>query len=90
MDVDRDGYFILPVKQNLSTLFDALDALPWRDVPIAHSRTEAGHGRITTRRSRAPLPERWFPDREHDPQLAGGGWCGRGYRSPLRLSQLDK
>lgn len=43
------GHFVLPVKENRSALFDALDALPWRDVPIAHTATDTGHGRITTR-----------------------------------------
>jgi predicted transposase YbfD/YdcC len=46
---DRGGHFVLPVKENREALFDALDALPWRDIPIAHSSTETGHGRITTR-----------------------------------------
>jgi hypothetical protein len=30
-------------------LFDALDALPWGQVPIAHTATDKGHGRIETR-----------------------------------------
>jgi predicted transposase YbfD/YdcC len=46
---DRGGHFVLPVKENRGTLFDALDALPWRTVPITHTTTEVGHGRITTR-----------------------------------------
>jgi len=45
----RGGHFVLPVKQNRAALFDALDALPWNDIPIAHSSTQTGHGRITTR-----------------------------------------
>jgi len=45
----RGGHFVLPVKQNRAALFDALDALPWTDIPIAHSSTQTGHGRITTR-----------------------------------------
>ena len=45
----RGGHFVLPVKENRAALFDALDALPWPTVPITHSSTEAGHGRITTR-----------------------------------------
>jgi predicted transposase YbfD/YdcC len=45
----RGGHFVLPVKENRGTLFDALDALPWQTIPITHSSTEAGHGRITTR-----------------------------------------
>jgi predicted transposase YbfD/YdcC len=45
----QGGHFIFPVKENRSALFDALDALPWRQTPIAHSSTNVGHGRITTR-----------------------------------------
>jgi predicted transposase YbfD/YdcC len=43
------GEFVFPVKENRRALFDALDALPWRQVPIAHTATDKGHGRITTR-----------------------------------------
>jgi predicted transposase YbfD/YdcC len=43
------GEFVLPVKENRKALFDALDALPWHQVPIAHTATDRGHGRITTR-----------------------------------------
>jgi hypothetical protein len=39
--------FIVPAKDNQPRLFDVLDALPWRDVPVAHAAT--GHGRIETR-----------------------------------------
>ena len=39
-------------------LFDALDALPWGQVPIAHTATDKGHGRITTRTIQVlPAPE---------------------------------
>jgi predicted transposase YbfD/YdcC len=46
---EHGGEFVLPVKENRRALFDALDALPWRQVPIAHTATDKGHGRITTR-----------------------------------------
>ena len=46
---DHGGEFVLPVKENRRALFDALDALPWGQVPIAHTATDKGHGRITTR-----------------------------------------
>jgi predicted transposase YbfD/YdcC len=46
---ERGGEFVLPVKENRRTLFDALDALPWDQAPIAHAATDKGHGRITTR-----------------------------------------
>jgi predicted transposase YbfD/YdcC len=45
----RGADFALPVKDNQPGLFDALDALPWRDVPVAHAATDRGHGRIETR-----------------------------------------
>ena len=37
------------MKENRRALFDALDALPWDQVPVAHTATDKGHGRITTR-----------------------------------------
>jgi hypothetical protein len=40
---------VLPAKENRRALFDALDALAWKDVPIAHRTIDKGHGRITTR-----------------------------------------
>jgi predicted transposase YbfD/YdcC len=46
---EAGGEFVLPVKENRKVLFDALDALPWHQVPIAYSATDRGHGRITTR-----------------------------------------
>jgi predicted transposase YbfD/YdcC len=46
---DHGGEFVLPVKENRRALFDALDTLPWGQVPIAHTATDKGHGRITTR-----------------------------------------
>ena len=40
---------MFPVKENRQALFDALNTLPWGQVPIAHTATDRGHGRITTR-----------------------------------------
>ena len=52
------GEFVFPVKENRRALFDALDALPWAQVPIAHTATDKGHGRITTRTIQVlPAPE---------------------------------
>lgn len=45
----RGADFIFCVKGNQPKLFEALDVLPWRDVPITHRQTDRGHGRITTR-----------------------------------------
>jgi hypothetical protein len=42
------GEFVLPVKENRKALFDALDALPWDQVPVAHSATDRGHGHLAT------------------------------------------
>jgi hypothetical protein len=36
-------------KDNQPGLFDALDALPWQDAPVAHAAADRGHSRITTR-----------------------------------------
>ena len=41
--------FAMTVKENTPKLFQALDALPWDEVPIGHTSTDRGHGRITTR-----------------------------------------
>ena len=55
---EHGGEFVLPVKENRRGLFDALDALPWGQVPIAHTATDRGHGRITTRTIQVlPAPE---------------------------------
>lgn len=52
------GEFVLPVKENRRALLDALDTLPWTGVPIAHTATDKGHGRITTRAIQVlPAPE---------------------------------
>jgi predicted transposase YbfD/YdcC len=45
----RGADFILPAKDNQPGLFDALDALPWHDAPVAHAATGRGHSRIETR-----------------------------------------
>ncbi|MEV0157916.1 ISAs1 family transposase [Micromonospora sp. NPDC050686] len=53
----RGGQFVFPVKENRQALFDALNTLPWPQVPIAASRTDTGHGRITRRTIRVlPAP----------------------------------
>jgi len=46
---EHGGEFVFPVKENRRALFDALNALPWGQVPIACTATDKGHGRITTR-----------------------------------------
>jgi predicted transposase YbfD/YdcC len=55
---DHGGEFVLPVKENRQALFDALDTLPWHQAPVAHTQTDRGHGRITTRTIQVmPAPE---------------------------------
>jgi predicted transposase YbfD/YdcC len=55
---EHGGEFVLPVKENRQALFDALDALPWDQVPVAHAQTDRGHGRVTTRTIQVmPAPE---------------------------------
>ncbi len=55
---EHGGEFVLPVKENRRALFDALDTLPWDQVPVAHTATDKGHGRITTRTIQVlPAPE---------------------------------
>jgi predicted transposase YbfD/YdcC len=45
----RDADFVFCVKDNQPALFAALDALPWPQVPVSHTSTDRGHGRIETR-----------------------------------------
>lgn len=45
----RGADFVPPTKDNQPGLFDYLDALPWRDIPVTHAVTDRGHGRVTTR-----------------------------------------
>jgi predicted transposase YbfD/YdcC len=45
----RDADFVFCVKDNQPNLFAALDVLTWQDVPITHTTTDRGHGRIETR-----------------------------------------
>lgn len=45
----RGGQFLFPVKENRRALFDALNTLPWPSAPVAASRIDTSHGRITRR-----------------------------------------
>jgi predicted transposase YbfD/YdcC len=55
---EHGGEFVLPVKENRKALFDAVNALPWDQAPIAQAATDKGHGRITTRTIQVlPAPE---------------------------------
>ena len=39
----RGADVILPAKDNQPGLFDALDALPWHDAPVAHATIGRGY-----------------------------------------------
>ena len=55
---EHGGEFVLPVKENRQVLFDVLDVLPWHQAPVAHTATDRGHGRVTTRTIQVmPAPE---------------------------------
>lgn len=45
----RDADFFFCVKENQPTLYTRLNTLPWNDVPISHTQTDRGHGRIERR-----------------------------------------
>ena len=45
----RGADFVFCVKDNQPSLFAALDVLSWSDMPITHTTTSRGHGRIETR-----------------------------------------
>jgi predicted transposase YbfD/YdcC len=55
-------YIFTAVKDNQPGLFDALDALPWQDVPVRHQMRDRGHGRDETRTIQVlPAPAGLFP-----------------------------
>ena len=45
----RGGHYIFTVKDNQPKLRKQLKGLPWKQIPILHTRTESGHGRIEKR-----------------------------------------
>ena len=54
----RGADFCFCVKENQPTLFDTLNALPWNEIPISHTETDRGHGRIERRTIQVlPAPE---------------------------------
>ncbi|MFJ2030647.1 hypothetical protein [Streptosporangium sp. NPDC087985] len=50
----KGWHYLLPVARNQPLLFTRLDALAWKDVPIAHTQTGRGHGRIEKRTIQMP------------------------------------
>jgi predicted transposase YbfD/YdcC len=59
---EAGGEWVLTVKANQKSLYAQLKALPWGKIP-ALSRTERGHGRLTTRTIKAAEVPAWvsFP-----------------------------
>ena len=45
----RGAHYLLIVKRNQPGLHAQLAALPWRDVPVAYTKRERGHGRTERR-----------------------------------------
>jgi predicted transposase YbfD/YdcC len=45
----RGGHCVITVKGNQPGLYAQLAALPWRDVPVAYTKREHGHGRTERR-----------------------------------------
>jgi len=55
----RGAYFVLPVGDNQPTLFDRLDALDWKQVPVGWCTYDEGHGRREVRTIQVrPAPAR--------------------------------
>lgn len=46
---DKGADYLLTVKDNQPGLFAQLNALPWTQVPVAHTDHDRGHGRIERR-----------------------------------------
>jgi predicted transposase YbfD/YdcC len=46
---ERGAHYLLIVKRNQPSLHAQLAALPWRDVPVAYTSRERGHGRTERR-----------------------------------------
>jgi predicted transposase YbfD/YdcC len=49
----RGAHYLITVKGNQPTLRRQLASLPWKDIPVGHSDTHRGHGRIEKRSIRA-------------------------------------
>ncbi len=45
----RGAHLLVTVKRNQPTVHTRLTTLPWKDVPVGHTATGRGHGRIETR-----------------------------------------
>jgi predicted transposase YbfD/YdcC len=47
--LQRGAHYLITVKGNQPTLHTQLKALPWKDVPVAHTSSNRGHGRLEQR-----------------------------------------
>jgi predicted transposase YbfD/YdcC len=47
--LQRGAHYLLTVKGNQPGLFAQLKALPWKQVPLAHTSTDRAHGRVEKR-----------------------------------------
>jgi hypothetical protein len=47
--LQRGAHYVLTVKGNQPALRNQLTALPWKDVPVGHTSTSRGHGRVEKR-----------------------------------------
>src|SRR5215470_11236628 len=45
----RGAHYVITVKRNQPGLYAQLTALPWREVPVAYTKAERGHGRTERR-----------------------------------------
>lgn len=54
----RGAHYVLIAKQNRPTLARELAALPWKDVKVAFTSTNTGHGRVETRTIKVVRPPR--------------------------------
>ena len=54
----RGAHYVLIAKQNRPTLARELAALPWKDVKVAFTCTNTGHGRVETRTIKVVRPPR--------------------------------
>jgi len=54
----RGAHYVLIAKQNRPTLARQLAALAWKDVNVAFTCTDAGHGRVETRSIKVVRPPR--------------------------------
>jgi predicted transposase YbfD/YdcC len=45
----KNAHYVAVIKTNQSTAHQQISALPWSEVPIAHTRSGTGHGRVESR-----------------------------------------